>query len=455
MSSSRVVHASKQLLKCPFMTQMNMNKIDLSTLPMFASNYSQHCPFLNDVSNGKDIHHIKDKMEQQDFTCPNQDSCMFKTCNIQATTAAKAVGVQQPIPDDDIDPSMPSLSCPFKGINNINGINGNAKTMALPKHTLATPPSVKVELENKLNNLREEGNYREFIDIERQSGIFPAATRYKSDLDISNITVWCNNDYLNMGQNPDVTSSMISAINTSGTGAGGTRNISGTTHYITELEQTLSDLHDKESALVFSSGFVANEASLSTLPNLLKNCHIISDELNHASMIDGIKHARLDKDKKHIWKHNDLKHLENILKNIPSDHHKIIAFESVYSMDGDIAPIKQINDLAEKYNAITYIDEVHAVGMYGHKGGGVAQRDLQSDRITLISGTLGKAFGVFGGYIAGPSYIIDAIRSYASGFIFTTALPPAISAAANTSVNYLKDAQYLRDKQQEQVLKLK
>merc|ERR1712154_503431 len=255
---------------------------------------------------------------------------------------------------------------------------------------------------------------------------------------------------------PQVVDAMISAIENSGCGAGGTRNISGTTHYITQLEANLADLHDKESALVFSSGYVANEAALSTLPGLLKDCHIISDELNHASMIAGVRNARLPK---HIWKHNDLKELERILKSIDEENgpevNKLIAFESVYSMDGDIAPIQQINDLAEKYNAITFIDEVHAVGMYGHGGGGVAQRNGESDRITLVSGTLGKAFGVFGGYIAGPSHMIDAVRSYASGFIFTTALPPSISAAANSSVSYLKEGQYLRDAQQMQVLKLK
>ena len=367
--------------------------------------------------------------------------------------------------DNIYDDKSNKKSKPVALVNGDSGYYGSFCNgySAPSKFESATPPNVRAELENKLNILREAGNYREFIDIERQNGEFPKAKRHENVHEhhiTDDVTVWCNNDYLNMGQHPKVIESMISAIQNSGCGAGGTRNISGTTNYITELESTLADLHDKESALVFSSGFVANEAALSTLPQLLNNCHIISDELNHASMIAGVRNARLPK---HIWKHNDLNDLERILKLIDDKHgggdgkivNKLIAFESVYSMDGDIAPIREINDLAEKYNAITYIDEVHAVGMYGHKGGGVAQRNGESDRITLISGTLGKAFGVFGGYIAGPSHMIDAIRSYAAGFIFTTALPPSVSAAANTSINYLKTAQYLRDKQQEQVLKLK
>jgi 5-aminolevulinate synthase len=222
------------------------------------------------------------------------------------------------------------------------------------------------------------------------------------------------------------------------------------------LERSLAETHDKEAALVFSSGFVANEASLSTLPQVLSSpdsvCHIVSDALNHASMIAGVRNARISK---HIFKHNNLAHLEEILAKLPMDDPKLICFESVYSMDGDIAPIAGLCDLAEKYNAMTFIDEVHAVGMYGHKGGGVAQRDGESDRITMISGTLGKAYGVFGGYIAGPKNMIDAIRSFAPGFIFTTALPPSVCAAANASVNYLQQAQDLRDRQQAQVLRLK
>jgi len=452
MSTSRVGQATKQLIKCPFMRQMNMKKIDLSTLPMFASNYSEHCPFLKVVneqqSNFKpeDAHpSIEHLFKENNLSCPRPDCCMYKgdnQCNVDN--------------DDDDMPELQMINEPV-----INEPVYNEKYSTKPKYESATPPNVRNELELKLDGLREAGNYREFIDIERHNGEFPKATRHENinkDKDnhiTDDVTVWCNNDYLNMGQHPKVVESMISAIQNSGCGAGGTRNISGTTHYITELESSLADLHDKEAALVFSSGFVANEAALSTLPKLLNNCHIISDELNHASMIAGVRNSRLPK---YIWKHNDINDLERILKDIDNkyeNNNKLIAFESVYSMDGDIAPIKEINDLAEKYNAITYIDEVHAVGMYGYKGGGIAQRNGESDRITLISGTLGKAFGVFGGYIAGPLHVIDAIRSYAAGFIFTTAIPPSVSAAANTSVNYLKSAQYLRDKQQEQVLKLK
>jgi len=446
-------------------------------LPMFASSYNEHCPFLSEVNQSNQGQAKAAKMDallrERNFECPNQECCMFKGAEQSEPGFFDTVnGLNE---DEDGDEGldevevadMPALQS-MTAESELNGVevvepqffgsfcNGFANPA---KFEAATPPSVRNQLEAKLGKLHEAGNYREFIDIERHNGAFPKATRYEKVEEnhiTDDVTVWCNNDYLNMGQHPKVVESMIGAIRNSGCGAGGTRNISGTTHYITELESTLAALHDKEAALVFSSGYVANEAALSTLPGLLENCHIISDELNHASMIAGVRNARLPK---HIWKHNDLDDLERILKAIDEKHgpevNKMIVFESVYSMDGDIAPIKEINDLAEKYNAITYIDEVHAVGMYGHKGGGVAQRNGESDRITMISGTLGKAFGVFGGYIAGPAHMIDAVRSYAAGFIFTTALPPSVSAAANASIQHLMEAQYLRDKQQEQVMKLK
>mmetsp|Transcript_35492 Transcript_35492/g.56906 ORF Transcript_35492/g.56906 Transcript_35492/m.56906 type:complete len:617 (+) Transcript_35492:55-1905(+) len=492
MSSSRVGQASKQLIKCPFMRQMKMKKIDVASLPMFASNYNEHCPFLNEVAKAgfsvEDAHpSIEHLFKDQTISCPRPDCCMYKG-DSSAPGIFDAVEADHDVVNGDV-PELQAMCPEFEPMPLEVGVvmdDGSemqmANTPASPssvteyygspcnafnarsKFDAATPPNVRAELELKLNALHQAGNYREFIDIERQNGSFPKAVRHENAAAAqhhitSDVTVWCNNDYLNMGQHPQVVESMIAAIENSGCGAGGTRNISGTTHYITELERSIADLHDKEAALVFSSGYVANEAALSTLPQLLTNCHIISDELNHASMIAGVRNARLPK---HIWKHNDLADLERILKDIDAKHggdngsvNKLIAFESVYSMDGDIAPIREINNLAEKYNAITFIDEVHAVGMYGHKGGGVAQRNGESDRITVISGTLGKAFGVFGGYIAGPLAVIDAIRSYAAGFIFTTALPPSIAAAAKTSIDYLKSAQHLRDAQQAQVLKLK
>jgi len=321
-----------------------------------------------------------------------------------------------------------------------------------PRYANACPPIVDSICVEKINSLKSKGNYREFVNVERHCGDFPYATWREKNGIQKKIVVWCNNDYLGQGQNKWVMQQAQQAITSGGTGSGGTRNISGTTKWATLLEEELAQMHEKEAALVFSSGYVANEASFSTLPALLGNCVIISDELNHASMIQGIRHSKCEKK---VFKHNDMEHLESILKQYDNDRPKLIAFESVYSMDGDIAPIKEICDLAEKYNAITFIDEVHAVGMYGHNGGGVGQRDGQSDRITLISGTLGKAIGSFGGYVVGPKNVIDAIRSFAPGFIFTTALPPSSLAASLASVQYLKKAHYLREMHQDTSFKLK
>lgn len=303
-------------------------------------------------------------------------------------------------------------------------------------------------MQNKLEILKDEGKYRTFVDLERTVGQFPGANWHinanAAKNGVKSVQVWCNNDYLGMGQHPEVLDAMCDAVRTCGAGAGGTRNISGTTIYHTMLEKELADVHDKESSLVFSSGYVANEAAISTVAKLLPKCEIFSDASNHASMIEGVRNARVPK---HIWRHNDLKHLEELLQKCDPEAQKLIVFESVYSMDGDIAPIKEICDLADKYGALTYIDEVHAVGLYGKKGGGVAQLRGLSDRVTFISGTLGKAYGVHGGYVAGPSVMIDAVRSFAPGFIFTTSIPPSVAAGALASVRHLKSSQEERNTQ--------
>jgi len=315
-----------------------------------------------------------------------------------------------------------------------------------------TSVSYTAQLDDALNRLHDEGRYRTFIDIERSNGQFPHAVWRKPDGSEQNITVWCGNDYLGMGQHPAVLEAMHEALDATGAGSGGTRNISGTTVYHKRLEAELADLHQKEAALLFTSAYIANDATLSTLPKLFPGLIIYSDALNHASMIEGV---RRNGGAKRIFRHNDVAHLRELLEADDLDAPKLIAFESIYSMDGDFGPIEAICDLADEFNALTYIDEVHAVGMYGPRGAGVAERDGLMGRIDIINGTLAKAYGVMGGYIAASEKMCDAIRSYAPGFIFTTSLPPAVAAGAAASVAHLKTDQTLRDQHQLQAKILK
>jgi 5-aminolevulinate synthase len=314
------------------------------------------------------------------------------------------------------------------------------------------PVDYTAKLDAAIARLHEEGRYRTFIDIERRNGQFPHAVWTRPDGGQRDITVWCGNDYLGMGQNPVVLAAMQEAIEAAGAGSGGTRNISGTTVYHKRLEAELADLHGKEAALLFTSAYIANDATLSTLPKLFDGLIIYSDSLNHASMIEGV---RRNGGAKRIFRHNDVAHLRELLEADDPDTPKLIAFESIYSMDGDFGPIEAICDLADEFGALTYIDEVHAVGMYGPRGAGVAERDRLMHRIDIINGTLAKAYGVMGGYIAASARMCDAIRSYAPGFIFTTSLPPAIAAGAAASVAYLKRAPELREKHQSQAKILK
>eukprot|EP00808_Paulinella_micropora_P008924 g9499.t1 len=433
--------------QCPFLRSISV--LSSSVIPVLHRQFKEYCPFLRTVqtTTGPLI-----QSKETDQASARPSSVERPSFASARHSTAAAVNVKYDLPRQDVvlleglfTRSSPSRPCraalPVKENvrKAVEAVEGNT-----PYDTLS----------QRLDKLKKDGNYRQFWDIERQHGNFPKAFRHipGSTEAPQEVTVWCNNDYLGMGQHPVVTGAMKAAIDRSGAGCGGTRNISGTTKFHSDLEKELADLHGKEAALVCTSGYVANDTSITALVSLLPGCHIFSDSLNHASLIEGIRRTRAPK---HIFKHNDTSHLEELLRAAPPHVPKLVIFESVYSMDGDIGPIKDICDLCEQYGALSFIDEVHAVGLYGERGGGVCQELGLEHRLDVISGTLAKGFGVFGGYIAGRRVLVDAVRSFASGFIFTSSFPPTVAAGALASVRYLKNSKREREAHQERARTLK
>jgi len=460
--------ASKICMRCPFLKAAAPLKE--SSLPAVLQTFAPQCPYLstNQDKVEEAYEAVKTNIQLQPEHEQSLNRCPFLAKQAVAATSPLSAGVMDasapallqvaphPIPlPREVKPR--AATCPVAHASASASV-APASRMTIP--TLQPSPALaraESVLSGRMEQLKAEGRYRVFFDIERQAGNFPKAFNHSAVRQAERnlpeeVTVWCNNDYLAMGQHPVVVQSMYDALVKSGVGAGGTRNISGTSHHHTRLERELAHAHDKESALVFTSGYVANDATISTLGKMLPNCHIFSDSLNHASLIEGIRHSGCNK---HVFRHNDFRHLDKLMSSVDPEAPKLVVFESVYSMDGDIAPIGHICDVADKHGALTYIDEVHAVGLYGDKGGGVAQRDGLVDRLSLISGTLAKAYGVFGGYVAGSTLLMDTIRSFAPGFIFTSSLPPSVAAAAAASVNYLANSQVERQRHQERAARLK